>query len=135
MAKRLSACSQLVHLLIWIVIMLWIASRPATLFFAPETTTFFGIPRWFIQYPYHAGASFILAILFRRYFSALSAAMGRQAWLLALLGVAGVSIACEMIQMHVPTRGASFRDLAVDLFGAALAVATRQAAGFRSWTT
>jgi hypothetical protein len=135
MAKWLPACSELVHLLIWIAIMLWIASRPTDLFFAPEAKTFFGIPRWFVQYPYHAGASFILAILFRRYFSALGAPTGRQAWLLSLLGVVGVSMACEMMQMYVPTRGASLRDVAVDLCGGALAVASRQVACFRGWTS
>lgn len=113
---------ELMLVLVWIGVMLWIASRPETFFFAPDTKVIYGVPRRFIQYPYHVSASFMLTILFVRCFVAFGGMGRRQALPLAFLAAATVSICCETIQLYVPTRGASLKDLKLDLIGAALGI-------------
>jgi VanZ family protein len=83
--------------------------------------TFLGMPREWLQYPYHFGAYFILALLFRRCFSPLTGV--RRDWrpaALSLMGCAAVSVASELIQFYVPTRTPAVRDIAVDQSGAML---------------
>jgi VanZ family protein len=131
MARWSQARHELVQLLMWTALMLGIASRPETFFLAPEATALYGVPRRVIQYPYHVCASFILTVLLRRYFLALGYITARNSLLLSFLAVACVSIACETIQLYIPTRGASFRDFLLDLFGATLATFTLRAVRFR----
>ena len=52
--------------LLWIAMILWVAAQPKTSFFPSEVKTFLGMPREWLQYPYHFGVFFILAFLFRR---------------------------------------------------------------------
>jgi hypothetical protein len=114
---------RLLPLFIWIVFILWVATRPKTTFFAPDVKTFLGMPREWLQYPYHFGAFFILAILFRRCFS--EGAKRIQGWRVAafsLVGCATVSVTSELLQIYVPTRSPALRDLAVDQSGAMLAL-------------
>jgi VanZ like family len=116
--------TRLLPLLLWISIILWVASRPKTTFFSTDMKTILGMPREVLQYPYHFGAFFILAILFRRCLS--QPKRGREdgktiAFL--LIGCATVSMVSELLQFYVPTRSPAMRDLAVDQSGAIFAVA------------
>jgi VanZ like family len=115
--------TRLLPLILWILVILWVASRPKTTFFPTDVKTILGIPREFLQYPYHFGAFFILAILFRRCLSRPNE--GRGGWRTAafsLIGCAAVSAASELLQFYVPTRTPAMRDLAVDQSGAMFAV-------------
>jgi hypothetical protein len=112
---------RLLPLAVWIAVILWIATRPKTAFFPAGVKTFLGMPREWIQYPYHFGAFFILAVLFRRCLSRPDNA--RQGWSAAtfsLVGCAAVSILSELLQFYVPTRTPAVRDIAVDQSGAML---------------
>jgi VanZ like family len=123
MRKWVWVCTKLVPLLLWIAIILWIASRPSRFFFAPDGKPFFGLQRRFIQYPYHVSAFFTLAILFLRCFwSANDLNVARKPETFSLVGSVLVSICSELIQFYVPTRTPAFRDLALDVFGATLAI-------------
>jgi VanZ family protein len=84
--------------------------------------TILRVPREFLQYPYHFGAFFILAVLFRRCLSWREKAGDWRAATISLIGCAVVSIVSEVLQMYVPTRTPALRDLAVDQSGATLAV-------------
>ncbi len=113
----------LTPLILWIGLILGVASRPKTVFLAPETIVIYGIPRRFIPYLYHISAFFILATFFFRYFLSRSdTKIAPKSETLSLLGSALVSICSELIQLYVPTRTLAFRDLAVDLFGALLGI-------------
>lgn len=115
--------TKLLPLLVWIALILWVATRPKATFFPAQMKTIFGMPREFLQYPYHFGAYFVLALLFRRCLSRASAVL--EAWpsvAILLLGCAAVSCGSELLQIYVPTRTPAIRDLAVDQSGAVLAV-------------
>jgi VanZ family protein len=108
---------------LWILVILWIASRPKTAFFPTGMKTILGLPREFVQYPYHFGAFFILAVLFRRYLSRTEkAGKNWRAATFSLIGCAVVSIVSEVLQIYVPSRTPALRDLAVDQSGATFAV-------------
>jgi VanZ family protein len=116
-------------LLLWIGMILGVASRPKTAFLSQNTNAILemtsggGIRQRFIQYPYHIGSFFILTILFLRFFLAKSARKDtRKSEILSLLGSALVSICSELIQFYVPTRSPNARDLALDLFGTVLGI-------------
>lgn len=113
--------TRLAPLLIWIAMILWIASRPKAALFPSDVKTFLGMPREWLQYPYHISAFVILAALFRR---CLAQPSVRPAdWkpaLFSVLGCALVSICSEWIQFYVPTRTPAIRDLALDQSGAML---------------
>lgn len=114
---------RLLPLVLWITIILWVASRPKAAFFASDTMTFLGIPRDLLQYPYHFGVFFILVILFRRCSSAGNKASA--VWkttALSLLGCALVSLCSEWLQFYVPSRTPAIRDLFVDQSGALLGI-------------
>jgi VanZ like family len=114
--------TRLFPLLAWTAVILLVASRPRS-FFAPDTKLIFGMPRWLIQYPYHISAFFILATLFLRCFwSANDGNIAGKPEAFSLVGSVLVSICSELIQFYVPTRTPAFRDLALDLFGATLAI-------------
>ncbi|MFQ5904397.1 MAG: VanZ family protein [Candidatus Binatia bacterium] len=116
-------CNALIPLLLWIGLILGIASRPKTVFLDPDTRVIYRIPRVLIPYAYHGSAFFILAILFLRHFLSRSdGKIARKTEALSLLGSALVSICSELIQLYVPTRTPAFRDLAIDLLGAALGI-------------
>jgi VanZ family protein len=115
--------TKLLPLLLWIAIIFWVASRPKATFFPTEMKTFLGMPREFLQYPYHFGAFFILAVLFRRCLPpALHHLGGWKTAVFPLVGCAAVSLCSELLQLYVPTRTPAVRDLAVDQSGAVLAV-------------
>jgi VanZ like family len=107
-------------LLLWIGIILGVASRPSS-FFLDDKKLIFEIPRRFIQYPYHISAFFILEILFIRcFFSDSDSQVMRKFEIFSLLGCVLVSICSELIQLFIPTRTPAFSDLALDLVGAVL---------------
>lgn len=115
--------TRLLPLLLWIAIILWVASRPKATFFPAEMKTILGMPREFLQYPYHFGAFFTLAILFRR--CLLPVIHGLDGWKIAafpLVGCVVVSLCSELLQLYVPTRTPAVRDLAIDQSGALIAV-------------
>jgi glycopeptide antibiotics resistance protein len=113
--------TRLAPLLFWIAVILWIASRPKTALFPSDMKTFLGMPREWLQYPYHFSAFFVLAILFRRCLSARSKLLsGYKPVVQSLLGCALVSFGSEWIQFYVPTRTPAVRDLVLDQSGATL---------------
>jgi VanZ family protein len=83
--------------------------------------TFLGAPRDLLQYPYHLGVFFILAVLFFRCFPPEGLA-GWTPAALSLFGCALVSLSSEGLQFYVPTRTPALRDLALDQSGAVLGV-------------
>jgi VanZ family protein len=104
-------------LVAWIGSILWVASLASTTFFPSDMKTFLGFPRHFLQYPYHFGVFFVLAILFWRSLPAKYV----MAWTpiaFSLAGCALVSLCSETLQLYVPTRTFAIRDLAVDQLGA-----------------
>lgn len=112
--------TRLLPLLLWIGIILWVASRPST-FFLHDKKIIFEMPRRFIQYPYHISAFFILDIvLLRCFLSDSNGQVTRKFEILSLLGCALVSIWSELIQLFIPTRTPSVSDSALDLSGAVL---------------
>jgi VanZ like family len=112
--------TRLLPLLLWIGIILWVASRPSS-FFLEDKKIIFEMPRRLLQYPYHISAFFILDMLFLRCFlSDSDGEVTRKFEILSLLGCVLVSICSEVIQLFVPTRTASVSDLALDLLGAVL---------------
>jgi hypothetical protein len=112
--------TRLLPLLLWIGIILWVASRPSS-FFLDDKKIIFEMPRRLLQYPYHISAFFILCILFIRCFlSDSDGQITRKFEILSLLGCVLVSISSELIQLFVPTRTPAFTDLALDLLGAVL---------------
>ena len=114
----------LLPLLVWIAIILWIASQPKTSFFPSEVKTFLGMPREWLQYPYHFSVFFILAFLFRRVLTWSTGGLaGYKPVVLSFLGCALVSLCSEGLQFYVPTRTPAVRDLAVDQFAAILGLA------------
>ena len=114
----------LLPLLVWIAIILWIASQPKTSFFPSEVKTFLGMPREWLQYPYHFSVFFILAFLFRRVLTRSTDGLaGYKPVVLSFLGCALVSLCSEGLQFYVPTRTPAVRDLAVDQFAAILGLA------------
>lgn len=129
--------TKLLPLLLWIAVILWVASRPKTSFFSGEMKTILGIPREFLQYPYHFGAFFILAVLLRRCVAPAIHSSGHwKITIFPLLGCAAVSLCSELLQLYVPTRSPAVRDLAVDQSGAVTAVTLmRHFSGrfFRFW--
>jgi hypothetical protein len=115
--------TKLVPLLLWIALILWVASRPKATFFPGEVKTLLGVPRELLQYPYHFGAFFILAVFFRRCLTPTFQAL--EQWkisVLSLIGCAAVSLVSELLQLYVPTRTPALRDLFVDQSGALTAV-------------
>jgi hypothetical protein len=113
----------LLPLFLWIALILWVASRPKATFFPAEMKTILGLPRELLQYPYHFGAFFILAVLFRRCLPpTLHSLSGWKTAVFPLVGCAAVSLCSELIQLYVPTRTPAVRDLAVDQSGAVIAV-------------
>jgi hypothetical protein len=117
-------CTRLLPLFSWSAAILWIASRPKSALFAADVKTVLGLPREWLQYPYHFTAFFILAILFRRCLPA--GAAGQSSWRAAafsFLGCALVSLCSEGLQFYVPTRTPAVRDLAVDQFAAVFGLA------------
>jgi VanZ like family len=120
MGKSARWWTRLLPLLLWIGIILWVASRPST-FFLYDKNIIFGMPRRLIQYPYHISAFFILDILLLRCFLSGSDGQVTQKFaILSLLGCVLVSICSELIQLFVPTRTPSVSDLALDLLGTVL---------------
>ena len=114
--------TRLLPLLLWIGIILWVASRPST-FFLEDKKIIFEMPRRLLQYPYHISAFFILNMLFLRCFlSGSDGEVTRKFEILSLLGCLLVSICSEVIQLFVPTRTPSVSDLALDLLGAVLGI-------------
>jgi VanZ family protein len=115
--------TKLLPLLLWIAIILWVASRPKATFFPTGMKVILGVPREFLQYPYHFGAFFVLAILFRRCLSpAIQSLNGWKYAVVPLAGCAAVSFCSELLQLYVPTRTPAVRDLAVDQSGAVVAI-------------
>jgi hypothetical protein len=115
--------TRLLPLLLWIAIILWVASRPKATFLPTDMKSILGMPRELLQYPYHFGAFFVLAILFRRCVTpAMHGLGGWKIAVLPLVGCAAVSVCSELLQLYVPTRTPAVRDLAVDQSGAVLAV-------------
>lgn len=111
--------TRLAPLLLWIGMILWVASRPKTALFPSDMKTFLGMPREWLQYPYHVGAFFILAILFRRcLLTPTNPLSGCKPLVFSLLGCAVVSLCSEWLQFYVPTRTPAVRDLALDQSGA-----------------
>jgi VanZ family protein len=112
--------TRLAPLLAWTAFILLVSSLPSSFFFGPRTNVA-GMPRRFVQYPYHVGAFLVLAILFLRCLRATD--LGERlprAELLSLLGAVVISICSELTQLWVPTRTPAARDLALDLSGALL---------------
>ncbi len=100
---------------------LWVAGQPKTSFFPSEVKTFLGMPREWLQYPYHFSVFFILAFLFRRCLSGpVNHLDGYKLATFAFLGCGLVSLGSEFIQFFVPTRTPAVRDLALDQFGAVI---------------
>ncbi len=113
----------LTPLLLWIGMMLAVASRPKTALLPRDTKVIYGFPRKVIPYLYHVSAFFVLAVLFRRCFSSRSNRPGsHKREILSLFGCTLVSVCSEITQFYVPTRTPAVRDLAFDLFGATLAI-------------
>ena len=111
-------------LLLWIGVILWVAGQPKTSFFPSDVKTFLGMPREWLQYPYHFSVYFILAFLFRRVVTGRTDALaGYKPAVLSFLGCALVSLCSEGLQFYVPTRTPAVRDLAVDQFAAILGLA------------
>ncbi len=114
----------LLPLLAWIAMILWVAYQPKTSFFPLGVKTFLGMPREWLQYPYHFGVFFILAFFFRRVFTGTTdGPIGYKPAVLSFLGCALVSLCSEGIQFFAPTRTPAVRDLAVDQFAALLGLA------------
>jgi hypothetical protein len=114
---------RLLPLMVWVGIILWIASRPKAAFFSADVKMILGMPRDWLQYPYHFGVFFILAILFRRCLSptANHLAMAKTAGL-SILGCALVSVCSEGLQFYVPARTPAIRDLVLDQSGTLFAI-------------
>jgi hypothetical protein len=110
-------------LLSWIGLILWIASRPKTMFFPSDMKTLLGIQRELLQYPYHVGAFFVLAVLFCRCISLPNSRfVGWRTAVLPFVGCFLVSLCSEAIQFYVPNRAPAIRDLAFDQYGALLGI-------------
>lgn len=114
--------TKLAPLLLWIGIVLGVASRPKTAFLAPDADVIYEIQRRFIPYLYHISAFFILGILSYRCISRSDRKGDSGSVVLSLIGPAVVSICSELIQVYVPTRTHAIRDVALDLFGASLGI-------------
>jgi VanZ family protein len=100
---------------------LWVASRPKTSFFSAGVKTIFGLPREWLQYPYHFTAFLVLAILFNRCISAQPHnPRGYKPVIFSLLGCFLVSLCSEGLQFYVPSRTPALRDIALDQSGALL---------------
>ncbi|MGH7961808.1 MAG: VanZ family protein [Candidatus Binatia bacterium] len=114
--------SNLLPLLLWIGMIVWVASRPKAYFF-PEPRIMYGLPRQLLQYPYHVGVFFVLAVLFLRCFSPYGDSQDdRRSEALTVLGSMLVSGCSELIQFYVPTRTPAVRDLVLDLLGVLLGI-------------
>lgn len=114
---------KLLPLLLWIGVILWIASRPKTTFIPPDKEVIYGFSRKLIPYLYHLSAFFILATLFHRCSLSTNNREGaRKSAVLSLLGSLLVSIFSELAQFYEPTRTPALRDLVVDSFGAILGI-------------
>lgn len=114
--------SRLAPLAAWIVLILWVASRPKTVFLAPETTSIFGIPRPLLQYIYHTGAFFILGTLFFRAWNPFPGKKNGRTETYSMFGCAVVSVLSELIQFYAPTRSPRITDVVVDLSGSLIGV-------------
>jgi VanZ family protein len=110
-------------LLLWIGLILWIASRPKHVFFPSDMKMFLGMQREWLQYPYHVGAFFVLAVLFCRCISVPNSRfIGWRTAVVSLVGCFLVSLCSEAIQFYVPNRTPAIRDLAFDQYGALLGI-------------
>jgi len=111
--------TRLLPLLLWIGVILWVAAQPKTSFFPSDVKTLLGMPREWLQYPYHFGVFFILALLFRRVIAGtFDSLVGYKPAVLSFLGCALVSLCSEALQFYAPTRTPAVRDLALDQFAA-----------------
>lgn len=110
----------LVPVLIWVVAMLFIASRPRDFFLGPQASTLWGVPRGVVQYAYHVGVSFVLAVLAAWGLTAAGLLRGRRTAVAALALILIVSITAKALQSRVRTRSPAVRDVVLDLSGALL---------------
>ena len=112
----------------WTALILIVATRPAASLVNARVTTALGVSRELLQYPYHLGAFFVLAILFVRCFGA----RGLPSILLCVLGLVVVSAASELLQFSTPTRTPAARDVLLDLVGAAVGIGAMRLVGQRA---
>lgn len=123
---------KLLPLLLWIGVILWIASRPKTTFIPPDKEVIYGFSRKLIPYLYHLSAFFILATLFHRCSLSTNNREGaRKSVVLSFFGSVLVSVCSELVQFYVPTRTPALRDLFIDSFGAILGIIFLQ--NFLQW--
>lgn len=105
----------------WTGLILFVATRPSSSFIAADADLG-GAPRSFLQYPYHVGVFFVLALLLRRCLPPAADEEPR-ATAVTLLGALAVSALSELIQFWAPTRTPALRDLGLDFLGASLGLA------------
>jgi hypothetical protein len=117
---------------LWIAMILMIASLPASFFFGSGPRVAYGMPRAALQFPYHVSAFIVLAILLARCIAwpGSGTSVGRTV-VLVLLGALAVSICSEVIQFWVPSRTPAARDVGLDVSGAVLGLVLVRGAGTR----
>lgn len=130
-APRLGWCSKCVLPVAgWTALILMVATRPAASLVHEDVTTALGVSRDLLQYPYHVGAFFILAILLLRCVGESRLPTTRRI-VLTVLGALTVSAASELLQAWTPTRAPEARDLVLDLAGAAVGIGVMRLTGWR----
>jgi VanZ family protein len=109
----------------WVAMILIVATRPSAALVPPDLTLSLGVPRGLLQYPYHLGVFFILAVLLVRCTRALGLPTTRIVTI-AVLGTLAVSLTSELLQFWAPTRTPAARDLVLDAVGGALGIGVMQ---------